>query len=273
MQITTIIIGKNSNLSRAMLNRQSDFILISSRSLSLDIDILNQYKRKKINLIFNNFQPATQLDKFNNLAKYIENSILTTSRVLDYFQNTIINKIIYTSSSSVYGNNILCNEEDGLKPLNLHASLKISNEKLIEQFCMKNSIDYTITRVFNIYGGSDKFSIISKIIDSYLNKKELIIINNGNAIRDFIHIEDVASVYLRLLNVKDIKILNVGTGEGVSIKSILDYLSNNGINIQIKNITKKELKVSTSDNKLLYDYLKIRSFAKIENFLKVKLNL
>jgi len=154
-----------------------------------------------------------------------------------------------------------------LKPLNLHASLKISNEKLIEKFCVENSIDYTITRLFNMYGGDDKFSIISKIINSYKNDELLTIVNNGNSIRDFIHIDDVVRIYKRLLEVKDIKIINIGTGEGTSVKHIIDFLKNRNIILKTTTITRKELKISTAD---VHQLRKIynQKFIHVEEYIK-----
>ncbi len=271
--VLTLIIGKNSNLSQEIYYINNNYILVSSRDILDDINRLSIFKDKDINIIFNNFQPATVLNKLESSSDYITNSILITSMILDYFKDTKINKIIYTSSSSVYGSNILCKESDELKPMNLHASLKVANEKLIEKYCSDNNIDYTIARIFNMYGGDDKFSVVSKIIDAHLNHKEITIVNNGNAIRDFIHIDDVVSIYLKLLEIKGVKILNVGTGSGSSIKNILDYLSNNGINIQTKNIFRDELKTSTADIRLLYEITDKSNFIKIEEHLKKELHL
>jgi UDP-glucose 4-epimerase len=271
--IQTIIIGKNSNLSRVLKNNISNCISISSRKIGKNINILNEYKEKKINLIFNNFQPATELGNLNSVQSYISNAIMVTSMVLDYFKDTNINKIIYTSSSSVYGNNILCKESDELKPMNLHASLKVANEKLIEKYCIDNDIDYTISRIFNMYGGNDTFSVVSKMIKSYKNKEVLTIVNNGNAIRDFIHIDDVASIYKKLLDVKNVKIVNIGTGSGISIKSLLDFLFQKGIKIEIENIFRDELKISTADIQLLKTILGEYNFWDIEVYLSRELNL
>jgi len=273
--IKTIIIGKNSNLSNKLIFKIYNCISISSRDILDNINILKEYKDEKINIIFNNFQPATMLNNISNVEKYIENSIGITSKILNFFRinNIKINKVIYTSSSSVYGNNILCSENDELKPLNLHASLKVSNEKLIENYCVLNNIDYTIARIFNMYGGDDNFSIISKIINAYKSNSELTIVNNGNAIRDFIHIDDVVDIYIRLLEIKDIKILNVGTGNGTSIKNIIDFLYNQNIKLKTKNIFRDELKTSTSNNRLLFDRLKKENFIKVENYVKRELNI
>jgi UDP-glucose 4-epimerase len=271
--IQTIIIGKNSNLSRVLKNNISNCISISSREIGENINILNEYKEKKINLIFNNFQPATELNNLKNVQNYISNAIMVTSMVLDYFKNTNINKIIYTSSSSVYGNNILCQESDDLKPMNLHASLKVANEKLIEKYCIDNDIDYTITRIFNMFGGNDEFSVVSKMIKAYRTNEILTIVNNGNAIRDFIHIDDVVMIYKKLLDINNVKILNIGTCSGNSIKGILDFLSHNDIKIEIQNILRDELKISTSDARLLNKIIGEYNFFGIEEYLTIELAL
>lgn len=270
------IIGKGSNLSSFLSKKIINSKLISSREILTNIEELNVLKDNlPINIIFNNFQPATKLNEFFNLENYVVNSILTTSKVLDFIKNNqiVVNKIIYTSSSSVYGNNILCNENDELKPMNLHASLKVANEKLVEKFCIENSIDYTIARIFNMYGGDDNFSIISKIIKAYKNNEELNIVNNGNAIRDFIHIEDVVDIYSKILDKKDIKILNIGSGNGSSIKNILDFLNNHNIKIKTKNIQREELKISTADISKLKELLKKYTFFEVEDYLKKELNI
>ncbi len=275
MKIQTVIIGKESNFSSALLKNMEDLIVISARDILKNTFILSVFCNKKINIIFNNFQSATQLNEIVSAEVYVSNSIGVTAKVLDFCknENIKIQKIIYTSSSSVYGNNILCNENDELKPMNLHASLKVANEKLVENFCIENSIDYTIARIFNMYGGYDNFSIISKIIKAYKNSEELNIVNNGNAIRDFIHIDDVVDIYSKILDKKDIKILNIGSGNGSSIKNILDFLNNHNIKIKTKNIQRKELKISTADISKLKKILKKDTFFEVEDYLKKELNI
>ena len=162
--------------------------MISSEKPVTDLEKVSLNECNEINIIFNNFQKSTILYDLENPVEYMQRAIMTTAEVLSYFKKkkTSIKKIIYTSSSSVYGNNIFCTENDPLLPMSLPASLKITNEKMIEMFCHQNKIDYTICRLFNLYGGDDEFSIVSKIINAAKYNQKLTLYNNGNAIRDFI---------------------------------------------------------------------------------------
>ncbi|MFW3405387.1 NAD-dependent epimerase/dehydratase family protein [Aliarcobacter butzleri] len=253
----TIIIGKNSNLSQSLCRSIGECYAVSSVNTLKEIETLEINPSKKINIIFNNFQKSSLLNNLSYPSEYIQRSIMTTADVLSYVKEKqiSINKIIYTSSSSVYGNNIFCSEKDTLMPVNLHASIKIANEKLIETFCIQHDIDYTICRIFNMYGGNDDFSIISKVINSVKLKRELILFNNGNAIRDFIHIDNVVEIYKKILMITNVPILNIGTSNGVSIKSIIDIIIANGYAVNYQTYKRDELKTSTSNNDLLKQIL------------------
>jgi len=268
-----LVIGKQSNLSSLIQKKIDNTVLVSARDTLANIDILAPYKKLKIRLIFNHFRPSTKLNNIESYTQYIQQAILSTSMILDYLSPNNIEKIIYTSSSSVYGTNPLCKEGDTLKPINLHASLKISNEKIVESYASKHNIDYTITRIFNMYGGDDKFSIISKIIDAYENSKVLTTVNSGSAIRDFIHIDNVVEAYSKILYIRDIPIVNIGKGKGNSVQNILKFVEQNGISIETNNITREEIKLSTADNTILRKEIGIDRFIEIESYLKERLKL
>lgn len=263
-----LIIGKNSNLSKHLQKALKETLLISSSDLEA-LEKINFNDFKKINIIFNQFQISTKLYDLDSPIDYIDRSIVTTAKVLEHIKSNkiSINKIIYTSSSSVYGNNTSCSESDDTHPLSLHSSLKVANEKLIEKFCTDNTIDYTITRVFNMYGGDDNFSVISKIIKFYKENKILTLVNGGEAIRDFIHIDDVVYCYKKILQTKNTPIVNIGTAEGRSLLYILNFLRKNNIELQTNEIMRSELMVSISENKRLLKIIGDYSFNKVEEYI------
>ena len=270
----TIVIGKDSNLSNHLIGKLNNSTVVSSRDIMSDVNVLSKYKDQEINLIFNNFQPAIKLNEMVNAEEYTMNCIGVTSKILNYCLtgNIKMNKIIYTSTAAVYGDNKCSVETDELKPSSLHASLKASNEKLIEKFCVDNKIDYTIVRIFNMYGGNDEFSIISKILLAIRKNKELTIINNGNSIRDFIHVQDVADIYVKLIDIKNVRVLNIGTGIGKSVKNIIKSFKKYNANISTKNIFLNEIKTSTANIEILSKLLNKKSFIQIEDFIKQELS-
>jgi len=268
MKKIILVVGQRSNLSIKIYERLSNVVLLSTNDILNDENLFDKFKDKSITLIFNNFQPAYKLNDLKDPLAYVNNSVLVTAKILSKIENELcVNKIIYTSSASVYGNNNFCDENDILMPLNLHASLKITNEKLIESFAQEFDIDYTIARVFNMYGGSDKFSIISKIIKTTQNNQTLDIINNGSAIRDYIHIDDVVESYIMLISSKNINYINIASGLGISVKNILDYLKLHNFIIKVKNISKSEIKISTSSVDKLSKLVEINKFKKVEEFI------
>jgi len=266
--MVNIVIGKSSNLSKELKKKLDNTLLISSLNAQEELEKLEL--NGSINIIFNNFQVSTKLNDLSSPKEYIERSIMTTANVLEFLKrrDLNINKIIYTSSSSVYGNSVFCKESDPLQPLSLHSSLKISNERLVTSFCRQNSIDYTVTRIFNMYGRADNFSIISKIIDSYKSSKPLTIFNNGTAIRDYIHIDDVVDIYKRVLDLKStIPTLNIGLGIGISVAEILSFLKEHNIYIDTKSKFRDELKKSTADVSKLLTIMREKEFIKVKSYL------
>lgn len=272
-KMLNIIIGKSSNLSQRLKSSLVNVVLVSSNIIEDSLNEIDFDKYQTINIIFNQFQISSELYNLSNPKEYVYRCIGSTSIVLEYIKKKKIkiNKILYTSSGSVYGNKIETSENSIPEPISLHSSLKVANEKLIELFCSENVIDYSIVRIFNMYGGRDNFSVISKIINAYKTNKILSLTNNGQAIRDYIHIDDVVYCYSEILKVKNIPIINIGTGKGISLLYLLDFLRKNNINIEIKNIIRKELNVSICKNDILYEIIGKYSFKKVEDYILLKL--
>ena len=265
-----VIIGKNSILTNALTKKLSNTVVFSARDSKLikKIKLLNKYKT--INLIFNNFYPAAKINNLNhnNYVDFYKQSLLVNSEILKNINKKKIKKIIYTSSSSIYGS-INENFDDNLNK-KIYTSTKIANENLFKSFCKENSIQYIIARVFNIYGANkDNFSIVSKLINSSKLKKNLIINNNGISIRDFIHVNDVATIYKILLKNNDCNgVFDIGTGEGIKIIDILSFIGKNKIKYKLLNNCINEVQTSIANINKLKSFIKNYKFISLESYLK-----
>jgi len=266
----TVIIGKRSNLSRHLLGAIDDAVSVPASEAVEYLTQLDWQQHQSINLVLNQFQPATKLNNLCSPTDYVDNAIASTARILQSIQSQAekINRIVYTSSSSVYGNNPDCKESDAPAPISLHATLKLANENLISFFCDLHMINYTIARVFNMYAGEDEFSIISKIIRAVKRQHTINLINQGGAVRDFIHIDDVAYAYQQLLLTKPAdKIVNIASGQGMSVKMILDYLLKHNITVSTLNIEQDEIKTSIANNDRLLSLLGSHCFQSVKDYV------
>ena len=270
-----IIIGKESILTNALTKQLSSTVIFSSRDSKLIKKIKLLKKYKKINLIFNNFYPAAKINNLDhsNYVNFYKQSLLVNSEILENINKTNIKKILYTSSSSIYGS-INENFDDNLNK-KIYTSTKIANENLFISFCKQNAIQYIIARVFNIYGSNtDNFSIVSKLIKANKLKEILIINNNAVSIRDFIHVKDVAQIYHILLNNNECEgVFDIGTGQGIQIKDILDFIGKNKIKYKLLENSTNEIQTSIANTDKLKKFLKNYKFISLENYLRKEIKI
>ena len=145
---------------------------------------------------------------------------------------------------------------------------------LLKNFSNKSKIDLDICRVFNLYGQNDNFSIISKIKSVLKNKNEkLIIYNNGQSVRDFIHVKDVSKIYKKLLLKKGSDTIDIGSGKGLRIIDIVDSLKIPKKRLFLKKNFKNEISNSIANQKKLLEKIKFFKLRDIESFFKIKKKL
>ncbi len=266
MKKLTYIVGKNSNLSKNLVSNLKNSELVSLEDLIKKKKI---NKNKKICLIINKFYPSSKLNNIDTLENFYKSSVLYTARLLDLINGLNISNIIYSSSSSVYNS---IGNDNYLGNRDLYSSAKISCENMIKNFCKKNKINFVIARIFNMYGGNDQFSIISKIQNAIKNKKTIFLNNKGESIRDFIHIKDVCKIYKRLIDRKESCTIDIGTGKGIKIVDLANSLSPK-LKFKLKDSSNEEIENSIADNEFIRNKLKYKSFISLESFFKKKGNI
>ena len=273
---TNIIIGKKSFVTKAILNSIKKAEVYSANDFNNET--LKKIKsKKKINLIFNNFFPSNLLNdlSYKDYQKFEKLSLESITCLLGKLSPKKINKIIYTSSSAVYRlpENMHNQKKDEINR-ELYSSFKLSAEKIILNYCTKNNLNYHIFRLFNTFGNrEDPFSFIEKIIKLKKNNKKIKLINNGNSIRDFIHVNDIGKIYRIFLD-KKIKsgIFDLGTGNGYLTKDIINYFNFSNSKI-IKKNNINEIYNSIADNKNLIEVIKKYKFINLHTYLKKRLNI
>lgn len=140
-----------------------------------------------------------------------------------------IPKIVYASSSSVYGNATgpYRIENSIGEPLSPYALTKKTNEEMAKIWSDKTGIKMIGLRFFNVYGPGQRFdSNYAAVIPKFITSQKLIINGDGNQVRDFTHVLDVCVGIIKSLGYwKTHSIFNICTGKPTSIKNLAALLA------------------------------------------------
>lgn len=138
-----------------------------------------------------------------------------------------VRKIILASSANVYGvsDRDRIDESTPPAPVNHYACSKLSMEFMARTWFGRLPI--VITRPFNYTGpGQDERFIIPKLVGHFARRSPAIDLGNIDVVRDFSDVRMVCDAYCRLLSAQvRSTVLNIGSGAGRSLRSILDDLS------------------------------------------------
>ena len=164
---------------------------------------------------------------FDNPNAVLINNVSSFINVIQLAKKAYVKKIVYASSSSVYGDNVSKYKNENLivKPISPYAVSKVSNEYLANIYSNKK-LNFIGIRFFNIYGyNQNDDKKYSAVIPSWIRsiKKENKITVFGNSLREFCYIDDaveaiVLAVFKNLKNHHEI--LNVSGGKKISIKNL-----------------------------------------------------
>lgn len=144
------------------------------------------------------------------------------------------------------------------KPITKYGKAKDILRKKIEKLKLKYEFNFTWLRLFYFYGGPNyKKDLWGTFNLALRNKEKFFEINNGNILRDYMHINDVAKIiwYITMLN-KDLGIVNICSNKVTSVKSLVKgWVKQSKFKIKIKfreeNVAQHEKKNYWGSNKKL----------------------
>nr|WP_036924284.1 SDR family NAD(P)-dependent oxidoreductase [Prochlorococcus marinus] len=212
--------------------------------------------KNKVNEIFEKYNPHLVVNlaaqagvrySLENPDTYLESNLLGFLNILEGCRNFNVEHLIYASSSSVYGGNIIMpySEDHSVDhPLSLYAATKKSNEMLAHSYSHLFKIPSTGLRFFTVYGPYGRPDMAPMIFaDSILNRKPINVFNNGDMSRDFTFISDIVEAIYKCCLKKPIsnksfydhrpepstsfaphRIFNVGSNNPINLMSFIEKL-------------------------------------------------
>lgn len=156
-------------------------------------------------------------------------NVVGTLNVLIAARDVGVRRVVYSGSSSVYGNQdaLPLREEMKPNPLNPYALQKFTGEQYCRLFCRLYGLQTLTLRYFNVFGPrmaseGSYVTVIGVFIRAKREGKPLPIFGDGEQTRDFTHVHDVVRANLLAMDceVADGRPLNVGQGRNLSVNRI-----------------------------------------------------
>ena len=180
--------------------------------------------------------------------KYYTNNLDSLTSILDAMELASVNEFIFSSSCTIYGDpkKLPITEKSPIQPAtNPYGATKQMAERIIEDVCASSSIRAVMLRYFNPIGAHPSSHIGELPIGTpnclvpYLTQATAQLRDpltvygddydtpDGSAIRDYIHVVDLAKAHVKSMDYlktshKDVSVFNIGTGTGTSVLEVID---------------------------------------------------
>ena len=215
--------GKKENLAK--INDKINFVNGDIRDYKLLEKLVNDTSS-----VFHEAALASVQQSFSMKDEYFDVNVSGTENILKLGKEYGF-KIVYASSSSVYGNpkKIPIKEGDDRKPINPYAQTKLEGEYLAKKYS-EIGVSVIGLRYFNVFGSRQSIEyagVIKLFLEKIKQKMPPKINGDGLQTRDFVHIDDIVKANILAMD-SDIKheFFNVGTGNSISILDLANVVIN-----------------------------------------------
>jgi UDP-glucuronate 4-epimerase len=238
------------------------------------------FQKHKINIVIHLAAQAGVRYSLTNPRVYAESNLIGFFNIMQSCKDFRIKKLIYASSSSVYGDSKLTPfKEKNLNydPIQFYAATKLSNEIMARSYHNLFNLNSLGLRFFTVYGpwGRPDMAIF-KFSKKIFNNKEIDVFNYGKHKRDFTFIDDVAKIIVKISASKNLRLfngraINLGNSKSVKLTQIIKILSKligKKAKIKFKKKQLGDIKDTLSDTSLLKKYFNIKPKINMETGLK-----
>jgi UDP-glucose 4-epimerase len=174
---------------------------------------------------------------------YYTNNTRNTLNLVRCCKDMGVHQLVFSSTAAVYGEpqENPVTESTLTAPINPYGRSKLMSEWLIQDYGLTSPLRYAILRYFNVAGAALNGQIgqprrgthlIAAACHAVLHRQPIHIFgtnfptSDGSAIRDYIHVEDLATAHLDALRYleagQDSKVFNCGYGQGYSVRQVID---------------------------------------------------
>jgi len=167
----------------------------------------------------------------DNTYAHVEQNILATYNVLEAMRTTKVSDIVFTSTSTVYGEaDVLPTPEDygPLKPISVYGASKLASEALISSYVSTFGMRGVLYRFANVVGSRGTHGVIFDFINKLrANPNKLEILGDGKQKKSYVHVKDcVEAMVIGYQGTEEaLGIYNIGTEQSTDVITIADIVT------------------------------------------------
>ena len=163
----------------------------------------------------------------------LTNVVGTASLLKAIHRSGSVRKVVAASSMAVYADSTTftpLDENHSTAPISPYGISKLAMEQLTHTMSVSTGLQSAVLRLFNTYGPGQALSpyvgVVTIFINALRNKKNPTIFGDGKQCRDFVHVEDVVSGFVRAMDTPTFgETFNIGTGTPLSVNAVLQSLN------------------------------------------------
>lgn len=268
------------SLKKARLKKLEENKNFSQKEIDIcDTEKLNKtFESEKPDVVINlAAQPGVRYS-ITNPGAYLRNNVEAFFNILECCKNHSVKKLIFASSSSVYGNNkkIPFSVNDNVDhPISFYAATKKTNELMAYTYHHLNNIPITGLRFFTVYGPYGRPDMAYyKFSSDIMKGKPIEIYNNGDMERDFTYIDDIIESIYRLVKKQpenEYRLFNIGGENPVKlldfVETLEEKLGKKAIRV-FKEMQPGDVNRTWADTSELVDYINYKPSTKIDEGLE-----
>jgi len=219
---------KQRNLIKLNSNTEFTFYDSDVRNKPLINRIFNDHK---IDLVVHLAAKAGVRPSIEDPGEYYDVNVSGTLSILQCMQKNFVSKLIFASSSSVYGSNIKVpfSETDSVdNPISPYAATKKSGELLCHVYSHLYGFDITCLRFFTVFGPRQRPDLaIHKFTHLIDTNKPIPVFGDGSTARDYTYIDDIADgIVCAIQNLKGYNIYNLGESKVIKLSELIQTIEN-----------------------------------------------
>jgi nucleoside-diphosphate-sugar epimerase len=175
-------------------------------------------------------QPGVRTSFGQGFAGYLHNNVLGTQQLLESCVRAEVPRLVFASSSSVYGHapSYPTTEESRTRPLSPYGVTKLAAEQLCQAYAQPNlsSMTVAILRYFTVYGPRQRPDMgFRRFIEAALAGRPIVVYGDGGQTRDFTYVDDVVRANLLAMTAPvQVEAINIGGGRRVSLNEALELI-------------------------------------------------